>query len=224
MPQLVLHATVHVSSVRVQPRVHQRPVVPIVGSIGGRRGRIYFRPVGFGAQLAGSGRLAAGHSGHSGQAGRCGRSSRSRRLTRAAGGVVVVIEGSGAAARLAAVLAALAALASLAGLSSGRALALVDGRTFVRSVGVLLHVFGQVCLLGVGLAAVLANVGLEVLGLLVLGDVLQEGGLVGETLVAAANREKKGRKLVSQDLDHGSHDAGEPEPVALVGLVGLVAA
>ena len=55
---------------------------------------------------------------------------------------------------------------------------------------------GQVGLLCVGLPAVLADVRLEVLRLLVLGDVLEQRGLVGEALVAG---------------------------VALVRLVGLVA-
>ena len=72
-----------------------------------------------------------------------------------------------------------------------------DGRALVGPVAVLLHVLGQVRLLRVALSAVLADVRLEVLGLLVLGDVLEEGALVGEALVAR---------------------------VALVGLVGLVAA
>ena len=72
-----------------------------------------------------------------------------------------------------------------------------DGRPLVRPVAVLLHVLGQVRLLRVALAAVLADVRLEVLGLLVLGDVLEQGRLVHEALVAA---------------------------VALIGLVGLVAA
>jgi hypothetical protein len=59
-----------------------------------------------------------------------------------------------------------------------------------------LHVLGQVGLLRVGLATVLANMGLEVLGLLVLGDVLKKSVFVDEALVAG---------------------------VALVGLVRLVA-
>ena len=48
----------------------------------------------------------------------------------------------------------------------------------------LLHVFGQVGLLGVALAAVRADVGLEVLGLFMLGDVLKQGLLVSKALVA----------------------------------------
>ena len=48
----------------------------------------------------------------------------------------------------------------------------------------LLHVLGQVGFLGVALAAVGADVRLQMLGLLVLGDVLQQRGLVVETLVA----------------------------------------
>ena len=57
-------------------------------------------------------------------------------------------------------------------------------RPLVRPVRVLLHVLGEIRLLRVGLPAVLADVGLEVLGLLVLGDVLEEGALVDEALVA----------------------------------------
>ena len=60
----------------------------------------------------------------------------------------------------------------------------------------LLHVLGEVSFLCVGFATVGTDVSLQVLGLLVLGDVLQQGGLVSEALVAG---------------------------VALVGLVSLVA-
>jgi len=59
-----------------------------------------------------------------------------------------------------------------------------DGRPLVLPVGVLLHVLGQVGLLRVALSAVLTDVRLEVFALLVLGDVFEEGGLVGEALVA----------------------------------------
>ena len=48
----------------------------------------------------------------------------------------------------------------------------------------LLHVLGKVGLLGVGLAAVGADVCLQVFGLLVLGDMLQQRLLVRETFVA----------------------------------------
>ena len=57
-------------------------------------------------------------------------------------------------------------------------------RSLVRSFRVFLHVLGQIGLLGVTLAAVLADVRLEVLGLLVLRYVLEQAGLVGEALVA----------------------------------------
>ena len=43
---------------------------------------------------------------------------------------------------------------------------------------------GQVGLLGVALATVGADVGLHMLGLLMLRDVLQQGGLLSEALVA----------------------------------------
>ena len=59
-----------------------------------------------------------------------------------------------------------------------------DGRPLVRPVRVFLHVLGQVGLLGVGLPAVRTDVGLQVFGLLVLRDVVQEGGLVMETFIA----------------------------------------
>lgn len=49
----------------------------------------------------------------------------------------------------------------------------------------LLHVLCQVGLLRVGLAAELADVRLQVLRLLVLGNVVEEAGLVGKALVAA---------------------------------------
>ena len=48
----------------------------------------------------------------------------------------------------------------------------------------LLHVLGQVGLLRVGFPTVRTDVGLQVFGLLVLRDVIQEGGLVMETLIA----------------------------------------
>ena len=47
----------------------------------------------------------------------------------------------------------------------------------------LLHVLCQVCLLRVGLSTELADVCLEVFGLLVFGDVFQKGLLVDEALV-----------------------------------------
>ncbi|MFN9942210.1 MAG: hypothetical protein ACK56I_22330, partial [bacterium] len=66
----------------------------------------------------------------------------------------------------------------------GRRSARHNRRPFVGAVRVLLHVLGQVGLLGVALPAVGADVGLQVLGLLVLGDVVQQGGFVVEALVA----------------------------------------
>lgn len=51
-------------------------------------------------------------------------------------------------------------------------------RSFVRSFRVLLHVLRQIGLLGVTLAAVLADVRLKVLRLLVLRYVLEQAGLV----------------------------------------------
>ena len=48
----------------------------------------------------------------------------------------------------------------------------------------LLHVFGQIRFLGVGLSAVLADVCFEVFGLLVFGNMLEESGLVDKALVA----------------------------------------
>jgi hypothetical protein len=59
-----------------------------------------------------------------------------------------------------------------------------DRRSLVGTLGVLLHVLAEVGLLRVGLAAVLADVRLEMLGLLVLGDVLEQRRLVREALVA----------------------------------------
>lgn len=57
-------------------------------------------------------------------------------------------------------------------------------RSFVRSLAVLLHVLGQIRLLGVRFAAVLADVRLQVLRLAMLGNVLEQGGFIGKTLVA----------------------------------------
>ena len=48
----------------------------------------------------------------------------------------------------------------------------------------LLHVLGQVGLLRVALPTVRTDVSLQVFGLLVLRDVVQEGGLVMETFIA----------------------------------------
>ena len=59
-----------------------------------------------------------------------------------------------------------------------------DWWPLVRPVRVLLHVLRQVGLLSVTLAAVGADVRLQVLRLLVLGDVLEQGDLVVEALVA----------------------------------------
>ena len=57
-------------------------------------------------------------------------------------------------------------------------------RPLVCPISVLLHVFRQVRLLSVTLATVGTDVRLQVLGLLVLGDVLKQGYLVVEALVA----------------------------------------
>ena len=59
-----------------------------------------------------------------------------------------------------------------------------DGRPLVGPLRVFLHMLGQVRLLRVRLAAVLTDVRFEVLGLLVLGDMLQQRRLVHEALVA----------------------------------------
>lgn len=59
-----------------------------------------------------------------------------------------------------------------------------DRGSLIGSLRVLLHVLRQVGLLGIALAAVLADVRLQVLRLLVLRYVLEEAGLVGEALVA----------------------------------------
>lgn len=59
-----------------------------------------------------------------------------------------------------------------------------DRRSLVGPLRVFLHVLGQVGLLRVALAAVLADVRLKVLRFLVLRYVLEQAGLVGEALVA----------------------------------------
>jgi hypothetical protein len=48
----------------------------------------------------------------------------------------------------------------------------------------LLHVLGQVGLLGVALAAVGADVSLDMLGLFMFGNMLEKGGFLCEALVA----------------------------------------
>ena len=60
-----------------------------------------------------------------------------------------------------------------------------QGRSLIQPISMLLHVFVKISLLGVALAAILTDMGLQVLTLLVLGDVLQEGSLIHETLVAS---------------------------------------
>lgn len=60
----------------------------------------------------------------------------------------------------------------------------VEGWSLVRTLCVLLHVLLQIGLLCVTLAAVLADMGLQMLAFLVLGNVLEKGGLVHETFVA----------------------------------------
>lgn len=59
-----------------------------------------------------------------------------------------------------------------------------DGRPLVCTLRVFLHVLSEVSLLSVALAAVLTDVSLEMLALLVLGDVLQQTGLIREALIA----------------------------------------
>lgn len=56
------------------------------------------------------------------------------------------------------------------------------------SVRVFGHVFLQVKGLGVTLSTVRADVNLEMLGLLVFGDVVEEGFFVVETFVATKNK------------------------------------
>ena len=56
--------------------------------------------------------------------------------------------------------------------------------SLISSLGVLLHVLLQFSLLCVALAAVLADVSLQVLAFLVFGDVLQKRSLINKTLVA----------------------------------------
>lgn len=59
-----------------------------------------------------------------------------------------------------------------------------DRRSLVCTLRMFLHVLSEVRLLSVALAAVLTDVSLEMLALLVLGDVLQQTGLVREALIA----------------------------------------
>lgn len=59
-----------------------------------------------------------------------------------------------------------------------------DRRPLVCTLRMFLHVLSEVSLLSVALAAVLTDVSLEMLALLVLGDVLQQTGLVREALIA----------------------------------------
>ena len=86
----------------------------------------------------------------------------------------------------------------------------------------LLHVLRQVGLLRVGLAAKLADVRLQVLRLLVLGNVVEEAGLVGEALVAAVALEGLVRlvgaavRLEVGQLREGLGAGGPAAPVRLV--------
>jgi hypothetical protein len=59
-------------------------------------------------------------------------------------------------------------------------------------------VLGQVDFLGVALTAQLADVGLEVLGVLVLGDVIEERVLVPEALVARVALVRPGVEFIYQ--------------------------
>lgn len=73
-----------------------------------------------------------------------------------------------------------------------------DRRPLVHPLRVLLHVLGQVRLLRVRLATVLAYMGLEVLGLLVLGYVLEQRLFVLETLVARVALERFVRLMAAR--------------------------
>uniref|UniRef100_A0A182J195 Uncharacterized protein n=1 Tax=Anopheles atroparvus TaxID=41427 RepID=A0A182J195_ANOAO len=87
---------------------------------------------------------------------------------------------------------------------------------------VLLHVLGQVGLLRVRLAAQLADVRLQVLGVLVLRDVLEQRGLVGEALVARVALERLVRLMAPRvglqvgELRERLRAAGMPALVRLV--------
>lgn len=59
-----------------------------------------------------------------------------------------------------------------------------DRWSLICSLGVLLHVLGEIGFLGVGFATVLTDVGLQMFGFLVLRNMLQQGGFIGETFVA----------------------------------------
>lgn len=59
-----------------------------------------------------------------------------------------------------------------------------DRWPLICSLGVLLHVLGEIGFLGVGFATVLTDVSLQMLGFLVLGNMLQQRGFIGETFVA----------------------------------------
>lgn len=97
-----------------------------------------------------------------------------------------------------------------------------DWRPLVRPLGVLLHVLGEVRLLRVGLAAVLADVRLQVLRLAVLGDVFEEGGFVRKALVARVALEGFVRlvaprvRLEVRELREGLQAARVPALVRLV--------
>jgi hypothetical protein len=90
---------------------------------------------------------------------------------------------------------------------------------------VLLHVLGQVGLLGVRLSAELADVSFEVFGLFVFGDVLQERRLIHKTLVARVTLVRfvclvaSGMGLKVAQLAEGFGAAGMPTFVGLVTCV-----
>lgn len=81
-------------------------------------------------------------------------------------------------------------LAPVRAVLQGHARYAYDRRPLVHPLGVLLHVLGQVRLLRVRLATVLAYVRLEVFGLLVLGYVLEQRLLVLEALIARVTLER----------------------------------
>lgn len=62
--------------------------------------------------------------------------------------------------------------------------------SLLRSLDMFLQVLLEICLLGVGLPAVLTNVGFQMLRLLVLGNVIKQRVLVDETLVAGITFER----------------------------------
>lgn len=70
------------------------------------------------------------------------------------------------------------------GSAIGIVVVVVSGHAFLRFLSMLLHVLGEIGLLGVGFSTKMTNMCLQMLRLLMFWDVVKKGALISETFIA----------------------------------------